>query len=284
MENIKLVECPRDAMQGISEFIPTDLKINYLNQLLKVGFDILDFGSFVSPKAIPQLSDTHEVVKELDLSDTNTKLLAIIANERGANDAIKYDSITFLGYPFSISEEFQKRNTNSTIEESYEKVKRIQDIAVGNNKRLLIYISMAFGNPYGEEWNADIVSEWLFKLSKLEIVDFALADTIGVSDVDNISYLFSNIINEFTNLEIGAHLHSNPKDSQDKIQAAFNAGCRKFDSAIRGFGGCPMAEDDLVGNIATEDVIKSLPKDIIRKKIKDDLFKEAQTMSFDVFK
>lgn len=252
---INITECPRDAMQGIKEFISTETKIKYLNKLLAVGYDKLDFGSFVSPKAVPQMRDTPEVLEGLDLSVSNTELLAIIANKRGAEDASRYEEISFLGYPFSISETFQIRNTKAGIEESISRVKEISDIAQDNGKSLLIYISMAFGNPYGDKWSPELVSYYINLLAEYGITHFALADTVGVSDENNISALFSKVINDFPELSISAHLHSNPVSSISKIEAAYNAGCRNFDTAIKGYGGCPMAEDELIGNISTENLI-----------------------------
>lgn len=252
---IKLIECPRDAMQGLHDFIPTDVKAAYINQLLKVGFDTIDFGSFVSPKAIPQLKDTAEVLSKLDLSTTTSKLLAIIANIRGANDAILFEEIDYLGFPFSISETFQQRNTNSSISQSLQTVEEIQTLCVKHNKKLVVYISMAFGNPYGDEWNSEIVIKWTKKLADLGIETIALSDTIGASNKENISSLFSNIIPEFTNVEIGAHLHTTPDTWKEKIVAAYENGCRRFDGAIKGFGGCPMATDKLTGNMPTENLI-----------------------------
>lgn len=279
---MKLIECPRDAMQGIHEFIPTQLKIDYINQLLKVGFDTIDFGSFVSPKAIPQLRDTAEVLNGLELSSSKSKLLAIIANERGARDASNFKEIDFLGFPFSISEEFQRRNTNSSIEESFDRVREIQEICIKGGKQLVIYISMAFGNPYGEKWDPEIAAKWVDKLRKEGIGIFSLADTIGVSTPENIEYMYGNLAKEYPNLELGVHLHSNPKDAQTKIKAALNVGCNRIDSAIRGFGGCPMAEDELVGNIATEDVLKVI--DESAKSVLDmEQFNKAQVKSYEIF-
>lgn len=251
---LKLIECPRDAMQGIKEFIPTELKINYLNQLLKVGFDTIDFGSFVSAKAIPQLQDTATVLKGLDLSTTKSKLLAIIANTRGAEDACKFEEITYLGFPFSISETFQQRNTNSSIAESLVRVDEIQNLCIKHKKELVVYISMAFGNPYGDEYNPSIAIKWSKELTKRGIKIIALADTIGTSTPENISLLFNELIHELKGVEMGAHLHSTKEKAQEKIKAAYQSGCRRFDSAIHGFGGCPMAVDSLIGNIATEDI------------------------------
>lgn len=257
--SIQITECPRDAMQGVEQWIPTETKVRYLNALLKVGFNVLDFGSFVSPKAIPQLRDTADVLNQLDLSHTQTKLLAIIANERGAADACAFEPIHFLGYPFSISETFQQRNTNSSIEESLKRVEGINNLARRNDKRPLLYISMAFGNPYGDPWSADLAAKWIERLNnEFEIEDFALADTIGVSNVDNIKQMFSTVLPSFPALNIGAHLHSTMDDAQDKVIASFEAGCRRFDSAINGLGGCPMAEDELVGNVATEKVLEAI--------------------------
>jgi hydroxymethylglutaryl-CoA lyase len=254
-DKIKLIECPRDAMQGWAEYIPVEKKVSYLNSLLKVGFDTIDFGSFVSPKAIPQMRDTADVLNHLDMSDTVSKLLAIIANVRGAQDAAVYEQINYLGFPFSISEEFQRRNTNSTIEESFKRVEEIQSICVNSGKELVIYISMGFGNPYGEPWNADIVIEKVKQLEQLGIRIVALSDTIGTSTRESISYLFTNLIPAFPHIEFGAHLHSSPDTWKEKIEAAHNSGCRRFDSALKGIGGCPMADDKLVGNLATENLV-----------------------------
>ncbi|MEX2597270.1 MAG: hydroxymethylglutaryl-CoA lyase [Salibacteraceae bacterium] len=257
--SVKIIECPRDAMQGMKVFIPTEKKAAYINQLLKVGFDTIDFGSFVSPKAIPQLRDTADVLSHLDLSTTKTKLLAIIANERGAQDALSFEEIDYLGYPFSISETFQLRNTNSTIAQSLTKVERIQNMCQNANKKLVIYISMAFGNPYGELWSGDLAAEWTERLTAdLGVEVIALSDTVGVSDEQNIKQLFETIIPAFPKVEIGAHLHTRPEHAEQKVKTAYMAGCRRFDAAIKGYGGCPMAEDDLVGNLATESLIQSL--------------------------
>ncbi len=252
---VQLVECPRDAMQGLSAFIETDVKAAYLNQLLRVGFHTLDFGSFVSPKAIPQMRDTAEVLVRLDLSNTSTRLLAIVANERGAQEACRYPQITYLGYPFSISETFQLRNTNATIAESVERTKAIQELCEKHGKTLVLYLSMGFGNPYGDPWNADIVQKWVGKLAPMGIHIFSLSDTIGCSTPENISYLFSNLIPAYPNIVFGAHLHTQPHNWREKIEAAWESGCRRFDSAMRGFGGCPMAKDDLTGNMATENLL-----------------------------
>jgi hydroxymethylglutaryl-CoA lyase len=252
---MKLVECPRDAMQGLHEFIPTEKKAAYINTLLKVGFDTIDFGSFVSPKAIPQMRDTADVLKKLQLTATSSKLLAIIANERGAKDAVAFDEISYLGFPFSVSETFQQRNTNSSIAESLERVAEIQELCVNHNKKLVVYISMAFGNPYGDNWSSDVVIDWVNKIARLDVKTIALSDTIGVSNPQTISYLFSSLIPEFAQLEIGAHLHTTPDTWYEKIDAAYKSGCRRFDSAVKGYGGCPMAADKLTGNMATENIL-----------------------------
>jgi len=251
---IKITECPRDAMQGIKQIIPSELKVKYINQLLKVGFDTIDFGSFVSPKAIPQMHDTAEVLDSLDLSAGNSKLLAIIANKRGAEDAIQFEEISYLGFPFSISETFQQRNTNSSIQESLQRVAEIQKLCTKSKKKLLVYISMAFGNPYGDNWNTDITMDWCRKLYNLGIKNLALADTTGSSTPESITELFSSLIPELKTVEFRAHLHSTKAKAQEKISAAYQSGCRNFDVAIHGFGGCPMAADELTGNLPTEDL------------------------------
>lgn len=280
---MKIIECPRDAMQGIKQLIPTDLKAKYINTLLKVGFDTIDFGSFVSPKAIPQMHDTATVLKQLDLSATKSKLLAIIANTRGAQDACAFDEIQYLGFPFSISETFQQRNTNSSISESLIRVEEIQNLCVNYKKELVVYISMAFGNPYGDEWNSDIVINWTKKLSELGIKIIALSDTIGVSNRENIQYLFSNIIPEFKHIEIGAHLHSTKEKAQEKIDAAYKSGCQRFDVAIHGFGGCPMAKDDLTGNLATEDLEYYFNKNNLMLSLHKENLEQAYRDSWEIF-
>lgn len=259
--SVSITECPRDAMQGLENWIPTEVKADYINQLLKVGFDVIDFGSFVSPKSIPQLKDTAEVLSRLELNNTRSKLLAIVANERGAKDASQFNEIAFQGYPFSISPTFQKRNTNSTIEESLKRVESINEIARKSNQELLIYISMAFGNPYGDKWSPDLTSSWIETLiDRFGIKHFALADTAGVSAVRLIQDMFETVMPSFEDVQIGAHLHSNPESTLEKVVAAYSAGCRSFDCAIGGLGGCPMAEDDLVGNVDTIKLINGLPK------------------------
>ena len=252
---IKIIECPRDALQGIKTFIPTAQKVQYLQSLLRVGFDTIDFGSFVSPKAIPQMSDTAEVLSHLDLSKTSSKLLAIVANSRGALAAASYKEIDFLGYPFSISENFQMRNTHKTIKESIETLQDILSIADANDKRLVVYLSMAFGNPYGDPWNVDIVGEWTQRLNAMGVEILSLSDTIGSSSSDSISYLFKNLIPAYSHIEFGAHLHTNPLYWHSKVEAAYKAGCVRFDGAIQGFGGCPMAKDQLTGNMPTEKLL-----------------------------
>lgn len=270
-------------MQGLHEFIPTDVKAAYINQLLRVGFHTLDCGSFVSPKAIPQMRDTREVLAQLDLSNTATKLLAIIANERGAAEAADFQEITYLGYPFSVSETFQLRNTNATIQESVERVKAIQEICGHKNKQLVLYISMGFGNPYGDAWNAEVVMDWVNKLSQLGIKIFSLSDTVGVSNPQSISYLFSNLIPAYPHLEIGAHLHTQPHNWREKIHAAYTNGCQRFDAAMKGFGGCPMAKDDLTGNMATENLVAYFSE--INKPLNIDFqqFIRALSLANDVF-
>lgn len=252
---IKIIECPRDAMQGIKAFIPTAQKVQYIQSLLRVGFDTIDFGSFVSPKAIPQLVDTTEVLAQLDLSQTTSKLLAIIANTRGAVDAAKHPEIKYLGYPFSISENFQMRNTHKTIAQSVVTLNEILEVANKNDKEVVVYISMGFGNPYGDPWNVDIVGEWTERMSKMGVKILSLSDTVGTSNPENIDYLFSNLIPQYTDIEFGAHLHTTPTTWFEKIDAAYKAGCVRFDGAIQGFGGCPMAKDELTGNMPTEKLL-----------------------------
>lgn len=252
---IKIIECPRDAMQGIKDFIPTEKKVQYIQALLRVGFDSIDFGSFVSPKAIPQMVDTAEVLSQLDLSKTKSKLLAIIANTRGATDAAKHPEIQYLGYPFSISENFQMRNTHKTIAQSVVTLQEILNIADQSNKEVVAYLSMGFGNPYGDPWNVDIVGEWTERLSKMGVKILSLSDTIGTSNPENINYLFSNLIPQYSDIEFGAHLHTTPTTWHEKVNAAYLAGCRRFDGAIQGFGGCPMAADELTGNMPTEKLL-----------------------------
>lgn len=282
MEKLKLIECPRDAMQGLHDFIPTETKIEYINTLLKCGFETIDFGSFVSPKAIPQMRDTAEVLAGLDASES--KLLAIIANERGANDACAFDRIDYLGYPFSVSEEFQKRNTNATIEESFSRVEVIREIAEKSNKELVLYLSMGFGNPYGEEWHPDIVAKWSEKLYReLGIKILALSDTIGVADKSTVTDLFSTLIKALPQVEFGAHLHTVQENASGLVSAAYKAGCRRFDGAIKGFGGCPMAKDDLTGNMPTERMKLWFDTNGIETGIDDAYFNQAMNKAIEVF-
>lgn len=255
MKPVKIIECPRDAMQGIKPFIPTERKVAYIQSLLRVGFDSIDFGSFVSPKAIPQMVDTAEVLAQLDLSQTSSKLLAIIANTRGAELASQHQEIQYLGFPFSISENFQMRNTHKTIAESLVTLTEILEIADQTNKEVVAYLSMGFGNPYGDPWNVDIVGEWTEKMSNMGVKILSLSDTVGSSTPDVISYLFSNLIPKYPEIEFGAHLHTTPDKWFEKIDAAYKAGCVRYDGAIQGFGGCPMAKDDLTGNMPTEKLL-----------------------------
>ena len=249
---LKLIECPRDAMQGWPHFIPTEKKIEYINALLQVGFDTIDFGSFVSPKAIPQMADTGEVIRNLELGGSTSKLLAIIANERGAEDAVIFDEITYLGFPFSVSETFQLRNTNSTIAQSVDRVEEIQNLCIKNKKELVVYISMGFGNPYGDVYNEEIVFDWVTKLVAMDIKIISLADTVGLATKEQVFSITKNLIDLLPETEIGVHLHSTVANWKEKIDAALQAGCKRFDGALKGIGGCPMADDELVGNMDTE--------------------------------
>lgn len=255
MEKVKVIECPRDAMQGIKPFIPTNEKVKYIQALLGCGFDTIDFGSFVSPKAIPQMVDTAEVLSKLDLSKTNSKLLSIVANVRGAQDASEHPEIQYLGYPFSISENFQMRNTHKTIDQSVETLQEILNIADASGKEVVTYISMGFGNPYGDPWDVDIVGEWTEKLSGMGAKILSLSDTVGSSTPEVIEYLFSQLIPRYPDIEFGAHLHTTPTKWHEKVDAAYKAGCRRFDGAVQGFGGCPMAKDELTGNMPTEKML-----------------------------
>jgi hydroxymethylglutaryl-CoA lyase len=281
--DIKLIECPRDAMQGWKSFIPTDKKIAYINQLLKVGFDTIDFGSFVSSKAIPQMADTKDVVTNLDVTSSSTKLLAIVANERGALDAAAFDTITFLGYPFSISPTFQKRNANSSIEASFERVKQIQSICNQNHKDLVVYISMAFGNPYGDIYNEEIVLEWIAKLVGEGIGIISLADTVGVASPEQVASLVKKTIATFPNIETGVHLHSSNANWKEKTDAALQNGCRRFDGALKGIGGCPMADDELVGNMDTELLIPYFQQLGFNKNINLTALAETSAMATEIF-
>jgi hydroxymethylglutaryl-CoA lyase len=278
---MKIIECPRDAMQGISEFIPTDIKVAYINQLLKVGFDTIDFGSFVSPKAIPQLRDTSKVLAELDLENTSSKLLSIIANTRGAIDACNFEEISYLGFPLSVSEQFQKRNTNKSITQALNNVEKIQNLALKNNKELVVYLSMAFGNPYSENYDPDIVAELTEKLHDLDIGIIALSDTIGVSNPTNIAPLFDTLIKEYSTIEFGAHFHTTSDAWKEKVTAAYLNGCRRFDAALKGFGGCPMANDNLVGNMPTEKLITYFNEDL---SLNTEELEKSLSLSAKVFK
>lgn len=284
IENVKIIECPRDAMQGIkSHFISTENKVKYINSLLNVGFDTIDFGSFVSPKAIPQMRDTAEVLEKLDLSSTRSKLLAIVANVRGANDACQFNQIDYLGYPFSISENFQMRNTHKTITESVAVLKEILTIANRHNKEVVAYLSMGFGNPYGDPWNVDIVGDWTQKLAEMGVKIVSLSDTVGSSTPEVIDYLFSNLIKAYPQIEFGAHLHTTPDTWHEKVDSAFKAGCRRFDAAIKGYGGCPMAKDDLTGNMPTEKLLSYFTTQKVVTNIKPLSFESAYNKALEVF-
>ncbi|HEK22232.1 hydroxymethylglutaryl-CoA lyase [Mucilaginibacter sp.] len=282
-DHIKITECPRDAMQGLHNFVPTEVKAAYINLLLQVGFDTIDFGSFVSPKAMPQMRDTAEVLSMLDMDHSSSKLLSIIANYRGAEDAVKYQEITYLGYPFSISETFQMRNANTTIDKAFDDVKRINELCAANNKALLVYLSMGFGNPYGDAWSNDIVLHWAQKMINEGIGYIALSDTIGIAQPEQISSLYPALkkLSEIT--EFGVHLHSTPDTWQEKIAAAYEAGCNKFDVALKGYGGCPMAKDDLTGNIATENLVAFLLHQNVPLSLDLDKLAEAMEYSAKVF-
>jgi hydroxymethylglutaryl-CoA lyase len=284
MKKVKLIECPRDAMQGIkSHFIATDAKAQYINALLRVGFDTIDFGSFVSPKAIPQMRDTADVLSKLDLSRTESKLLAIVANIRGAEDASHFEEIDYLGYPFSISENFQMRNTGKTISESIVILNEILNIAAKTNKQVVAYLSMGFGNPYGDPWNIEIVSDWTEKLAKMGVEILSLSDTVGSSTPDIITHLFSNLIPRYSSIEFGAHLHTTPTTWFEKIDAAYSAGCVRFDGAIKGYGGCPMAKDDLTGNMPTEKLISYFNQQKAITTIKAMSFESAYNEALKIF-
>ncbi len=282
-EALSLIECPRDAMQGWPHIISTEKKIQYLSALLQCGFDTLDFGSFVSPKAIPQMADTGEVVRNLELGYSNTKLLAIIANERGAADAVCYDQISFLGFPFSISETFQQRNTNSSVDESLKRVEDIQELCIKNKKELVVYISMGFGNPYGDLYNEEIVINRTKQITELGVKIISIADTVGLATANEVSVLMKNIIPEFKNIDIGVHLHSAPLDREAKIEAALGAGCTRFDAAINGIGGCPMAGNDLVGNMDTEVMLNYLENKGYELNIDKVALQKCSVMANEIF-
>jgi hydroxymethylglutaryl-CoA lyase len=277
MSQVQLIECPRDAMQGWKHFIPTNKKVQYINSLLQVGFDTIDFGSFVSPKAIPQMADTKEVIRGLDVMSSKTKLLAIVANSRGAQEAVTYDAISYLGFPFSISPTFQLRNTNSTIEESLERVEEIQELCMKNNKQLVVYLSMGFGNPYDDDYNQDILLKWADEMITREIGIISLADTVGVATPEQISFALDTLIPKYPAATIGVHLHSTPANWKTKLQAAVNSGCKRFDGALKGIGGCPMAQDDLVGNMNSELMISYLEeRGLINGLDRNALFKSLE--------
>jgi hydroxymethylglutaryl-CoA lyase len=280
---MKLVECPRDAMQGLENFIPTHMKIRYLNQLLKVGFDTIDFGSFVSPKAIPQMRDSAEVLAGLNFSRSSSKLLAIVANERGAEEAAKHNAISYLGFPLSLSETFQRKNTNKTIVEALNTVEEIQNICKKSGKTLVTYLSMGFGNPYGDPYDAEIVGKFVDIMVTMEVEIISLADTVGVATADQVRRLFAVLSGQFTQVELGVHLHSNPATAREKVAAAHQSGCRRFDGAMRGFGGCPMAEDKLVGNIATETIYAYLRELHEAPVLDDSEFQKSMLLADQVF-
>ena len=282
-ETVKIIECPRDAMQGIRAFIPTEEKARYLQALLNCGFDTLDFGSFVSPKAIPQMADTQEVLARLDLSRTQSKLLAIVANLRGAEEAVTFPEITYLGYPFSISENFQMRNTHKTISESMDLLADILEVASARGKEVVVYISMGFGNPYGDPWDVDIVAGWTQRLVDMGISILSLSDTIGSSTPDTISYLFRELIPRYPSVEFGAHLHTHPRSWFEKVDAAFQAGCRRFDGAVQGFGGCPMAKDELTGNMPTEKMLSYFTSRQVDTGVKWMAFEAAYNKATELF-
>lgn len=280
---MKIIECPRDAMQGLHDFIPTETKISYINQLLKAGFDTIDFGSFVSPKAIPQMRDTADVLAGLNLAETESKLLAIIANIRGANDACQFDEIRYLGYPLSLSETFQQRNTNRSVNDAFNDLAEIQELSEDHEKVLVVYLSMGFGNPYGDPYEMDYVGEFVDRLDRMEVQIISLSDTIGVSNPESISTLFQTLIPKFPHIEFGAHLHSTPNTIEEKVAAAYESGCRRMDGAIKGFGGCPMAKDELTGNMATEKMLDYFKSNEVETGVNMDRFEEALQMAPSVF-
>ena len=283
MQNVKIIECPRDAMQGVRDWIPTKEKAQFIQSLLDCGFDTIDFGSFVSPKAIPQMKDTSELLSLLDLSSTESQLLAIVANIRGAKDAVMYDQIDYLGYPFSISENFQMRNTHKTIAQSIETLKEILNLADSKNKKVVAYLSMGFGNPYGDPWNINIVGEWTEKLSNMGVKTLSLSDTVGSSTPEIITYLFSELITKYPSIEFGAHLHTTTTKWKEKVSAAYLAGCRRFDGAIQGFGGCPMAKDDLTGNMPTEKILSYFAAEKVNTNINSVSFENAYNEASKIF-
>ncbi len=280
---VKIIECPRDAMQGIRAHIPTAQKIQYIQALLRCGFDTIDFGSFVSPKAIPQMADTAQVLSQLDLSNTQSKLLAIVANVRGATDAVQHKAIDYLGYPFSISENFQMRNTHKTIAQSVATLEEILNVADQANKKVVTYLSMGFGNPYGDPWNVEIVAEWTEKLHAMGVTILSLSDTVGTSTPEIISYLFLNLVKRYPTIEFGAHLHTTPSAWHEKVDAAYRSGCRRFDGAIQGFGGCPMAKDELTGNMPTERMLSYFTAQKVDTNIRPMSFESAYNEASKIF-
>lgn len=280
---MKIIECPRDAMQGLPEFIPTEKKIRYINQLLQVGFDTIDFGSFVSPKAIPQMRDTAEVLENLVWGTGKSKLLAIVANVRGAREASRFEGIAYLGFPLSISETFQQRNTNKSIGEALNELSEIQEVCHQSGKKLVSYISMGFGNPYGDPYDEEVVGKFVEILITLEVRIISLADTVGKANGDSIYNLFSGLSKEFPSIELGAHLHSNPKTAWAKIEAAYQAGCKRFDGALKGFGGCPMADDELVGNLATETILSYLTDQGTAPMLNMEAFHKSMELADEIF-
>ena len=281
---MKIIECPRDAMQGIEQFIPTSEKVRYINQLMKVGYDTIDAGSFVSAKAIPQMKDTAAVLDQLVRGSSKSKILAIVANSRGATEACQHKAVTHLGFPLSLSETFQQRNTNKSIAEALNSLNEIQDTCVATGRMLVTYISMGFGNPYGDPYDVEVVGKFVDILSTMDIGIVSLADTIGVSQPEQIRYLFTHLTKDFPEVELGAHLHSHPAKAAEKINAALDAGCQRFDGAIKGYGGCPMAEDKLVGNLATETILSCIEARGLAHNLNQAAFNEAVRMADEIFK
>ena len=283
IETIKLIECPRDAMQGWKTFIPSEKKIEYINSLLKVGFDTIDFGSFVSTKAIPQMADTAEVLRNLELENSQSKLLAIVANLRGAEEASVYDAINYLGFPFSVSETFQQRNTNSSIQQSLERVEEMQNLCIKTGKKLVLYISMGFGNPYGDPYSEEIVFEWVNKIVALDIEIISLADTVGIATEEQVYDMTSYLVESLPGIEIGVHLHSTPDNWKEKLEAAVKAGCKRFDGALKGIGGCPMADDELVGNMNSELMIRYFKEEGMLPVLNEEALKESLRLASEIF-
>lgn len=281
--SVKLIECPRDAMQGWKTFIPTEKKIEYINSLLKVGFDTIDFGSFVSPKAIPQMANTSEVISKLQIDSPDTRLLAIVANEQGANDAVVFDEINYLGFPFSVSETFQQRNTNSSIDQSLQRIQEIQNLCIKTGKQLVVYISMGFGNPYGDLYDEEIVFEWVNRLVSMDIEIISLADTVGIATAEQVYDMTSYLIESLPGTEIGVHLHSTVHNWKQKLEAAVKAGCKRFDGALKGIGGCPMANDELVGNMDTELMIRYFEEKKMLPVLNNEALAESLRIAGEIF-